>query len=352
MRIKIIFLLFIQFLVFNSACKNKTEEKKIKFINEFKYIKSIQLVKKENEYNLVYNNETISGIKKIKSCVVISAAVFGYINLLNAEKYVKGVINPKYIYNTKILSLIKKDSIKNLGFDANINTEEIIKINPELIITSSNPSLKKSLNLLKKLGYKIIYIDEYKEQNPLARSEYIKLFGILFNKKNKSDSIFNSVEKNYNQLKEKTKKIAKRPTAFLGIIYGDTWFMPGANTYITNIIKDAGIHYLWEDSKKDMLMLSFEEVYFKAKNADYWLNISDIRKKENLNNAYRKYKWFDAFKTNKLYSFTNQINNENNSNNFYEEGTVRCDLILQDLIKIAHPALLKSNTLYFYQKIE
>ena len=64
----------------------------------------------------------------------------------------------------------------------------------------------------------------------------------------------------------------------LGLPFKDTWFISPGNSFISKLIADAGGDYLWKDTKSSVSMpFGLENVYMKALNADYWLNIGTVK---------------------------------------------------------------------------
>lgn len=64
-----------------------------------------------------------------------------------------------------------------------------------------------------------------------------------------------------------------------------------------------------------------------------------------------RYAQFAPFRNKKIYNYDARIGAKG-GNEFLELGYLRPDIILQDLVKIAHPELLPEHTLYFYRALE
>ena len=63
------------------------------------------------------------------------------------------------------------------------------------------------------------------------------------------------------------------------------------------------------------------------------------------------YSYFEAFKNNKTYTYTNKIGPKGGLL-YFELGNLRPDLILKDIIKIAHPELLTTYESFFFKALE
>ena len=86
----------------------------------------------------------------------------------------------------------------------------------------------------------------------------------------------------YNNLKSFIAgNIVDKPKVLLGLPFKDTWFVSPGNSFISRLIADAGGQYLWKDTKSSVSMpFGLENVYLKAVNADYWLNIGTVQNKK------------------------------------------------------------------------
>jgi iron complex transport system substrate-binding protein len=145
--------------------------------------------------------------------------------------------------------------------------------------------------------------------------------------------------------------IDKRPGIFTGVVYGDTWFMPGGQHYGTRFFNDAGGKYIWSDNESEnILQLSFESVYEKAAYADFWIGTATYNSLEEIEHADSRYTDFKAFKTGNIYNYSARVNDKG-GNAYFELGYARPDIILKDLAKIFHPDEMNDHQFYFYKKL-
>jgi iron complex transport system substrate-binding protein len=161
------------------------------------------------------------------------------------------------------------------------------------------------------------------------------------------------VEKNYFELKEIASSAKTKPGVLTEVKYGEIWYVPGGKSFMAAFFEDASSNYIWKDDlKTGSLHLSFEEVYVKAKDADFWLNMSLVKSKDELKALEPRYAEFNAFKTGNLY---NNIKNTNAKgySDYWETGIMFPDRVLSDLVLIFHPELKPQikNDLYYYRKI-
>ena len=288
----------------------------------------------------------------IENIVVTSTTHIPSLELLGKENTLVGFPGTDYISSKKTRALIDNGNIRELGKNEGINTEVLLEINPDIVVGFGVDGVNKTFETIKKANIPVIYHGGWVESSALGKAEWIKFFGVLFNKEKKADSIFNTIEANYFEAKTLAKNAKNKPTILSGAMTKDVWHLPNGNSPEAQFLKDANTDYLWKDSKGNgSLYLSFEAVLKKAKTADIWLSPSYYRSRKQLQEANSLYKNFDAFKDGAVYSFTNTVG-ETGGTLYYELGAARPDLILKDLIKIAHPELLEDYTPYFFKKFE
>ncbi|MGZ3885700.1 MAG: ABC transporter substrate-binding protein, partial [Bacteroidia bacterium] len=243
--------------------------------------------------------------------------------------------------------------LKELHKGPEINVEQTLLLKPDLILTFGMGNPKKDMNAkVLNAGIPAAISVDHLEETPLARAEWIKFVALFFGKERMADSLFRITEKNYRALKALADTAKQRPGVLTDMKYGDAWYVPGGDSYMSNMINDAGGNYIWKSEKKTgSIPLNFEAVYRKAKDADIWINLFMVRSKQELLGYEKRYDLFNAFKTGQLYN-NNKVANKNGYSIYWEEGMCSPDEVLKDLISIFHPGLLKGHELKYYKKIE
>lgn len=288
----------------------------------------------------------------VKSIVVTSTTHIPMLESLNLTDKLVGFPNTKYVSSKKTRKRIDEGKIKELGMDANINTEVLIDLNPTVVIGFSVNGSNKSLTTVENSGIPVIYNGDWLEETPLGRAEWIRFFGILFNKEKEADSIFNTIENQYNTAKNIALKSNSKPTILAGALFKDIWNLPAGDSFVAQFLKDANTNYLWQNTNgKGSLQLNFENVLDKGKNADLWLAPGYFSTKSQMLKASEHYNQFDAFKKDKVYTYANK-KGATGGTIYYELAPTRPDLVLKDIIKIAHPELLVNYDLVFFEKME
>ena len=289
---------------------------------------------------------------KIAALSSIYASVF--FELGNLASLI-AIDNADYINNPAILKKFEQGSLAELAKTPQINLEKTLVLKPDIIFTFGMGEGEKDRDKkLEQTKIPVAISVDHLEETPLARAEWIKFFAAFVGKREKADSIFKTVEKNYLDLKIIAQKTSSRPSVFNEIKYSDSWYMPGGKSYVAQLLKDAGANYLWQDNSDfGSLPLSFEQVYAKAKDADYWINLSTLKSKKELLAFESRYSEFNAVKKGNLYNNTKTTNSKGYSN-YWETGMIFPDRILSDLILIFHPEIKAElkNDLYYYEQIK
>ena len=319
-------------------------DKKLKYV----------LIDKENASKTSFMKDAYDGIiiNPIKKIVVTSTTHIPALELLGVEETLVGFPGTDYISSEKIRAQIDNGSTRELGKNEGLNTEVLLELNPDLVVGFGIDGGNRSLETIKKSGIPVIFNGDWVESSPLAKAEWIKFFGVLFNKEKEADSIFNRIEKNYLEAKTLAKNVKNKPTILSGAMHSDIWYLPNGKSTEAQFLNDANVNYLWSNTEgTGSLKLNFESVFVKAKNADIWLSPSNYSSFEALKNGNENHASFKAFKNKNVYTFSN-TKGTTGGVLYYELGMSRPDLVLKDLIKICHPELLENYKPFFFKPLE
>ncbi|MCK0109330.1 ABC transporter substrate-binding protein [Flavobacteriaceae bacterium S0825] len=315
---------------------------------------SYLLLTKEQAMVSAFNKEEYDGIVTIpiEEIVVTSTTHIPALELLSVEQTLVGFPGTDYVSSEKTIKRIANNQVRELGKNGDINTEVLLELKPNAVIGYGVSSSNKTLETINKLGVPVIYNGDWVETSALAKAEWIKFFGVLYNKEKEADSIFNEIEANYLEAKNLAAQATKQPTVLSGALHKDVWYLPSGTSPEAQFLKDANVNYLWSDTdQKGSLALSFESVFEKGYNAKIWLSPSYYRSLNDLEKASQHYVKFSAFKNKQVYSFANTTG-ANGGVLYYELGTARPDLVLKDIIKICHPNLLPNYQTYFFKPLK
>jgi iron complex transport system substrate-binding protein len=286
-----------------------------------------------------------------KKIILLNASMAGYITEIGAENLIVGAASPEYIYSENIQKLLKDGKIQNVGNEQKYDVEKIITLKPDAIFTNHIASFDNTYKLLKDNGIQVIFLDEYLEQNPLEKTAYIKLFGKLFGKSDKAIAKYDEIIKNYKDLKQLALIAKEKPTVLANEMYGDIWYLPGGKTSLAHFISDANANYILKNNTEEKAVtMSFEEVFAKAGQVQYWINAGNHPSKKEMLTMNPVYSKLPVFNDGKIYVITGK--EKAKANDFFESGVVRSDLVLKDYIKIFHPELLPDYQLTYMKELQ
>ncbi len=283
----------------------------------------------------------------LENSLIYSSVHVSALDMLDALDQIGGVCDLSYIKTPGLLARARAGKVVDAGNSMNPDIEQVMALSPDAILLS--PFENAGYGRIGKMGIPIIECADYLETSPLGRAEWIKLFGLLYGKEAKADSIFALIEQNYRQLTERMQSVAHTPTVISEQKSGSAWYMPGGKSYMARLFADAGAAYPWsENSESGSIPLSFETVFAQAGNADIWLiksfNVGTLSYKT-LQKEYAPYARFKAFRDRKIYRCDTALCN------YYEETPFRPDLLLQELAALFHPELFPDYTFLYYQPL-
>lgn len=381
-RIPVIVLLLTLTLLINHSCNNKqvSHAKKKGFRNEIVKAEHLSIEKKEGytEVKIInpWQGATNTGqtyylLKRgsklpegtdsasvifvpLKKIVCMSTTHVAMIEVLGEAHSIVGVSGTDFLYSPQLLKNVENGSLADVGYESSLNKELILKISPDLIMIYGIGSESAGyVGKIKELGIKVIINADYLETDPLSRTEWLKLFGALYDKESMADSIYQSEIYEYNKLKMFIKEnSSSEPKVLLGLPFKDAWNISPGNSFISTLIGDAGGYYLWRDTKSSKSMpYGIENVYLRGVNADYWLNISSVKSKTEILNFDERLRDLPCFKNGNLYNNNKRIT-EKGGNDYWESGSVLPHILLKDIASILHPELFSGYELTYYKKID
>lgn len=376
--------LLFTFLCVFASCKNNESNNKHEEIGivqgdslEIKYAKGFQIhtfegyktitlknpwpgTDKTFTYALVEKNGSLPNPEKydavvevpLKRIVVTSTTHIPSLEMLGENEALVGFPSLDYISSEKTRQRISEGKITELGKNEDINTEILIDLAPDAVIGFAIDGNNSTFATIEKTGIPVLYNSDWTETSPLGKAEWIKFFGVLFDKEKEADSIFKTIETEYISAKKIASETKETPTVISGAMYKDVWYMPQGESWGAQFIADANGDYLWKDSKgTGGLSLSLESVLDKGNEAKFWIGPGQFTTMNEMKAANEIYSQFAAFKAGNVYSYSLKKGTTGGVI-YFELAPNRPDLVLKDLIKILHPELLPTHELYFFDKLK
>ena len=259
-----------------------------------------------------------------------------------------------------------QNSIVDCGSSMAPDIERIIALKPEAILVSPFEN-SGGYGKLDKLHIPIIEAADYMESSPLGRAEWMKFYGMLLGKgKNisttvagkaseatlpascelKADSLFAKIEKEYLKLKAEAGKLPKGLSILTERKTGNVWYVPGGQSTIGILLKDANARYIFSDDKHSgSLPMSPEQILAKGSQVDVWAfkyfggaPLSQVQ----LLQEYDGYKALAAFSRGNIYQV------DTSTVPYFELTSFHPELLLREFIILAHGE--RFGKLRFYKK--
>ena len=272
-----------------------------------------------------------------------------------------------------------RNSIVDCGSSMAPDIERIIALKPEAILLSPFEN-SGGYGKLDKLHIPIIEAADYMESSPLGRAEWMKFYGMLFGKASKAadekasktadgkaskaadgkasktvlsascettaNSLFSQIEKEYLKLKAEAGKLPKGLSILTERKTGNVWYVPGGQSTIGILLKDANARYIFEDDQHSgSLAMSPEQILAKGKQVDVWAfkyfggaPLSQVQ----LLQEYDGYKALAAFNRGNIYQV------DTSTVPYFELTSFHPELLLREFIILAHGS--QFGKLRFYKK--
>ena len=250
------------------------------------------------------------------------------------------------------------NSIVDCGSSMAPDIERIIALKPEAILLSPFEN-SGGYGKLDKLHIPIIEAADYMESSPLGRAEWMKFYGMLFKKDGnapktalaascepKADSLFAKIEKEYLKLKAEAAGYPKGLSILTERKTGNVWYVPGGQSTIGILLKDANARYVFEDDlHSGSLAMSPEQILAKGKQVDIWafkyFGGAPLSQAQLLQ-EYDGYKALAAFNRGNIYQV------DTSTVPYFELTSFHPELLLREFIILAHGE--RFGKLKFYKK--
>ena len=268
-------------------------------------------------------SDTLAVTKPLRSIVCMSSSYIGFLDALGCDYVATAVSGLAYVSDPEV-----RAQAVDVGYDAALDYETILKLKPDLLLTYAVSAAEPPyLAKLRELGIRTAVIHEHLESHPLARAEYIKLFGLLTGRTALADSLFADIRDHYLSLACETGTPRK---VLVNIPYADQWFIPGGDNYMTRLIRDAGGEVLGAvPGRFESSVISVEKAFEYAQEADFWLNPGWCATKDQLRSVHPLFADFPVL-AKPVWNNTKQ-STPGGGNAFWETGPAHPDLILEDL---------------------
>ena len=271
--------------------------------------------------------------------------------LLQQQQKLKVICGSDLIYAPWVHRQLQQNVITDAGHDWELNYEKVVAAKPDVVITYGiDGNYLKSAAKFRELKLNPVLCMEFLEETPLARAEWIKFYGVLFNQYQLANACFHTMDSAYQFLEKKQTVYADTPAVMFNLPWENVWYMPAGNAYFSSLVRDAGGSYAWQDTRsKGSLRISDEEMMSKANAAEVWLHPNEAGSLAEMRMLYPQCVYYKSYTHATV--FNNTKRSMQSQNDFWESGTYKPQKVLSDFIQILHGAAGDSASLYYYKKL-
>ena len=281
----------------------------------------------------------------------LSTSQVGFMLRLGLRDKIVGVSDGQYIVDSVLYYRTKRDSCKSsefvesIGYDAGA-LEKLMALKPDLVLDFTTGGDYDNYEQIARTSLPLMLTSEWQEDSPLAKLEWIKLYGILFGVRPLADSIYEQEKNKYETLSSLISHLSsnKCPRVLAGMTYGGVWHASGGNSFTANLIRDAGGCYLWSADTSRELTFSFEQVYALADSVDVWVNPSMFATADEIVALEPRVKNIKAFRDKKVFQNDGR-KGPHAGNDFYEGAITRPAELLWNLAKCINGTVPGVNSL-------
>lgn len=360
----------------NNVGTEKTEEQRfdyypskidIKYAEGFKvsYFKSFKIVDVLDEldtnsvfqrYYLVEQGTKLPEMEEnaimvrvpLASVSCLSTTQISYLSVLNVVNNVSGVGHADYVKDSIIQKQLEQGWSMEITRSGQLDKELVLESNTSILMANAFDAV--SVASITQLDIPVIFSTEYLENEALARAEWIKFFALFFNAEKKANNYFAKLEKDYLKVKQVIENVDIEPKVMFGSYYQGTWYVPGGESIVPNLFKDAGGKYVYEDQQtRTNVHIDSESLMDRMANINKW---GFVLSKEG-EPAIEDFLGGDD----RMLNLANEMNLEYfYCNSFYCDyfgmANLEPDIILKDLGKIFHPELFPEHQFVYFQSFK
>jgi iron complex transport system substrate-binding protein len=171
--------------------------------------------------------------------------------------------------------------IPSIGGITDASLEQIISLQPQIVITSSMVR-KDMVESIEKAGINIICLPE--RSNVEGVFNTLEILGKIFSKEEIADSLINNMKEELNEIKTTYHNTSNKPSIYYVVGYGATGdFTAGKNTYINEIIELSGGKNIankvsnWSYSKEELFSNQPDYIIVRQEDLNDFINTSPYK---------------------------------------------------------------------------
>lgn len=200
-------------------------------------------------YHLVPKNKTVAPIDgsiqvsvPIERIATSSTTHVPFFKLLGGLDNLIACAYLQHIMDSTVLEYIEDGRIVEISDGTKIDKELLLSASADLVLGFPFGNAMAEIGMDDRVP--VIGVTEYLEPHPLGRAEWLKFFAMLLDKEEQADLLFNGIAARYDSIRSSNMLRSTLSGVFFGSYWQGQWHASGGNSYMANLIKDAGGNYL------------------------------------------------------------------------------------------------------------
>ena len=315
--------------------------------------------------------------------VALSSAQVGFMARLGLENAIVAVGEGKFIADSALYERVQKGEVAEVGSGPTLSLEKLLALKPDLVMNFATGGAYDDYQRIEALGLPLMLTSEWQEEHPLAKAEWIKLFGMLFGVDSLANAVYEQSKADYLASFNKSGLEIASPSArndtlsssnggvagvsparggseqqrasegetspanssefripnselpcprvLVGMSYGGVWYAPGGQSYTAQLIRDAGGCYLWAADTSRELRFSLEQVIALADSVDVWINPGMFATAKEILAEEPRVERIKAFREKRVFQNDGR-KGPGGGNDFYESAVAQPEKVLNDFV--------------------
>ena len=307
-------------------------------------------------------------VNKVERVVCLSSTHIAFLDELDETSSIVGVSGIQYICNEDVADAV------DVGYESAIDYEALLQLEPDVVFAytvhgQSNDYIDK----IRQLGMSVIEIPEHMENHPLGKAEFLVAFAVFFDKEFRAIEQFHWISQTYEEYCLKARQAAIQQyrqnrvdsgytvidtlngtfepvKVLINAPFKDVWYVPGIDSYQHILVADAGGILLGSKPGINSSVISTEQAYLYALQADFWIHPNQFNDLTSLEGLDPRFVEVPAFREKRVWN-NNLRNTPSGGSDYFESGAVNPHLILADLIAIFYPTAIPNHKFTYYLQL-
>lgn len=293
-----------------------------------------------------YNGQAIVG--PAERVVCMSTSYVAMLDALGLTDAIVGVSGKQYVTNERVRN---NTEVRDVGYDSSLDFESMLLVDADLVILYGVSAENSAVtSKLREIGIPYIYLGDYTEQSPLGKAEWVVAIAEIMGIRERGEELFASISERYEAVKASVIRENNPKRVMFNLPYQDVWYMPSDDSYMVQLIEDAGGEYIYKGKNTSSAScgISLEEAISLVSCADVWLNVGQCTTLDEVRSSAPLFSTMDVVVRGEVYN-NNRRRGEGGGSDFWESAIVRPDIVLQDLVNILNG---RSEELYYHHKLQ